>query len=117
MAKLVFQDPKTGQMRHVTLSFIGGPVSVGRNKSNVVAIKHRSISRYHGRLRFENGEHYYDDLKSSNGSFVNGERIMTSKLEDGTKLRLGDVTLEFSIRKMPTLELLPLEPEPLFFFD
>ena len=89
MAKLVFQDPKTGQMRHVTLSFIGGPVSVGRNKSNVVAIKHRSISRYHGRLRFENGEHYYDDLKSSNGSFVNGERIMTSKLEDGTKLRLG----------------------------
>ena len=36
MAKLVFQDPKTGQMRHVTLSFIGGPVSVGRNKSNVV---------------------------------------------------------------------------------
>ncbi len=112
MAKLVFQDPKTGQMRHVTLSFIGGPVSVGRNKSNVVAIKHRSISRYHGRLRFENGEHFYDDLKSSNGSFVNGERVTTRKLEDGTTLRLGDVTLEFSIRKMPTLELLPLEPEP-----
>ena len=52
------------------------------------------VSRRHGMLHFDNGRLYYTDLKSSNGSRVNGAGLYSEipvALEDGDEICLGKV--------------------------
>ena len=52
------------------------------------------VSRRHGKLHFDNGRLYYTDLKSSNGSRVNGAGLYSEipvALEDGDEICLGKV--------------------------
>jgi len=52
------------------------------------------VSRRHGKLHFDNGRIYYTDLKSSNGSRVNGAGLYSEipvALEDGDEICLGKV--------------------------
>lgn len=54
------------------------------------------VSRQHGRLHLENGRLFYTDLKSANGSSVNGARLYTEipmQLQDGDELGLGKLNL------------------------
>ena len=53
------------------------------------------VSRRHGKLHFETGRLYYTDLKSSNGSRVNGAGLYAEipvALEDGDEVCLGKIT-------------------------
>jgi len=74
-----------------------GIVSVGRHPDNTLALEEASISSFHA--KFDNGKDgiFLTDLFSSNGSFVNGARIMTQKLEHGDQVRLGKVECVFSM--------------------
>ena len=50
------------------------------------------VSRKHGRLHFERGRLHYTDLKSTNGSRINGALLYSEipvMLEDGDELCLG----------------------------
>jgi pSer/pThr/pTyr-binding forkhead associated (FHA) protein len=48
-------------------------VVVGRDaKQATIAIHHQSVSSRHAQIRFENGRFLVEDLKSSNGTFVDG---------------------------------------------
>jgi serine/threonine-protein kinase len=52
------------------------------------------VSRRHGRLHFDSGRLYYTDLKSSNGSRVNGAGLRAEipvVLEDGDEICLGKI--------------------------
>jgi serine/threonine-protein kinase len=52
------------------------------------------VSRRHGRLHVDNGTLYYTDLKSTNGSRVNGARLyaeIPQTLEDGDELCVGNI--------------------------
>lgn len=52
------------------------------------------VSRRHGRLHLEAGVLYYTDLKSTNGSRVNGARLyaeIPQMLEDGDELCIGKI--------------------------
>ena len=54
------------------------------------------VSRQHGRLHLEDGRLFYTDLKSANGSSVNGARLYTEipmQLQDGDELGLGKLNL------------------------
>jgi hypothetical protein len=54
------------------------------------------VSRQHGRLHLEDGRLFYTDLKSANGSSVNGARLYTEipmQLQDGDELSLGKINL------------------------
>ncbi len=56
----------------------------------------RGVSRQHGRLHAEDGRLFYTDLKSANGSSVNGARLYTEipmQLQDGDELGLGKINL------------------------
>ena len=50
------------------------------------------VSRNHAQLRREGNKLYLVDLKSSNGTFLNGQRLVPGKeqlLHDGDTIRLG----------------------------
>jgi pSer/pThr/pTyr-binding forkhead associated (FHA) protein len=51
------------------------------------------VSRLHCRLAAGAGEIEAVDLESTNGTYVNGQRIDRAMLKDGDKLRVGAVEL------------------------
>lgn len=54
----------------------------------------RGVSRVHGKLHFDGGRLYYTDLKSSNGSRVNGAGLYSEipvALDDGDEICLGKI--------------------------
>ena len=50
-------------------------IYVGRSSENDVQIKDRTVSRRHLKIINRLGRFYIKDLKSNNGTFVNGKRI------------------------------------------
>lgn len=74
--------------------------SIGRDSSQVgMAVHDKRLSRCHAAIHYVQGQgFYFTDLNSSNGSFVNGERVHQSHpLQDGDRLRLGSLTFAFFI--------------------
>lgn len=53
----------------------GDQIMVGRDSSNSVAINDAEMSRRHARLIFQGGKYVIEDVGSTNGTFVNGQRL------------------------------------------
>ena len=75
------------------------PVLIGRGEDCDVSIDDGKASRAHARIdlqRDEDGETVLvvEDLDSSNGTFVNGERVVQSALTNGDRIGLGESELE-----------------------
>lgn len=70
---------------------------VGRDVTNDIALGDPEVSRQHARLTSTPGGFVLEDLGSTNGSFVNGERLMAPRvLNSGDIIGLGEnVTLAF----------------------
>jgi predicted component of type VI protein secretion system len=64
----------------------GEQLTIGRDSSNGVAINDAEVSRKHARLTFQGGKFVIDDLGSTNGTFVNGQRLAGPVV-----LKAGDV--------------------------
>lgn len=57
-----------------------------------------SISRVHAQIVFKNGSYYIMDMKSTNYTYVNGNKVVPEqemKLNTGDKIRLADEEFEF----------------------
>lgn len=72
--------------------------TLGRTAGNDIVIPDGTVSRYHARLTFHNGQWTVEDLKSSNGTWVNGSRVTRPiPLQHGDELRLGDDIMLFEL--------------------
>ena len=70
--------------------------TVGRGKSADFVINSAMVSRIHCHLSISTSDLIVEDLRSTNGTFVNGSRIRKSKLHVGDLLRLGRFELSVS---------------------
>jgi diguanylate cyclase (GGDEF)-like protein len=70
-----------------------GVLTVGRGRDADIRIQGDGISRAHARFRVSGDSVVLEDLGSTNGSFVNGERIKNAGLVDGDKIQLGSGTI------------------------
>ncbi len=70
---------------------------IGRDINNDIVINDSEISRKHARLILQAGGYVLEDLGSTNGSFVNGQRLMGPHvLRPGEVVMLGEnVSLAF----------------------
>lgn len=66
-----------------------GPVEVGKDESNAIRLPGKAVSRSHCRLAPAGAGWRVEDLGSTNGCYVNGERVQTRELVDGDVLRVG----------------------------
>ena len=73
---------------------------VGRSDTCDLVISHESVSSRHCEIKTENNVHTIIDLNSTNGTFVNGERIRTKVLNEGDQVNLGLVAFEFKKGKL-----------------
>jgi pSer/pThr/pTyr-binding forkhead associated (FHA) protein len=75
-----------------------GAHEVGRTASSAIQIDHPQISRRHAVIRVDEREIVVEDLGSSNGTFVNRERIRAPRaLSDGDVVSFGDVGFKLRI--------------------
>jgi two-component system, cell cycle response regulator len=65
------------------------PFSIGRHATNRLPVDDDSISRFHARFVYENGEFYVEDLGSRNGTFIQGKRITRAVIKDDDWVQLG----------------------------
>jgi len=73
-----------------------GIVRIGRAADNDLAIDNQRVSRYHAHLRRVESTWLVYDLDSTNGTYVDGERLAGGQprpLQPGSALRLGDYDL------------------------
>ena len=74
------------------------PFVLGRAGSDL-NINDVAVSRRHCEIVRAADEWMVRDLKSSNGTFVNGEKVAERVLKEGDRLKLGQTELGFSLRK------------------
>ena len=93
MAKLEIID---GEHRGRSCEFFGGTIVIGRGEDCDLQITETSISRKHAELKENDDGWMMVDLDSRNGVFFGGERVKKAKLKDGSKIRLGNVSMVFT---------------------
>jgi hypothetical protein len=110
--KLVIEDDE-GRRREVPLD--RDEITIGRRDDNLVHLPDRNVSRRHARLVRRDGAVLLEDLRSANGTLVNGVRINEPvPLADGDLIRIGDYGFAVRPDGMPLEEPLPrtAAPEP-----
>jgi pSer/pThr/pTyr-binding forkhead associated (FHA) protein len=77
----------------------GDVVSLGRGESNSIVINSPKVSRNHARVEWSDDRFVVRDLNSSNGTFVNGQRVETMpwSLEDGDEVTLERFLMTFTV--------------------
>lgn len=76
-----------------------GEFIIGRDLTASLVLRDESISRFHARVTVQAGVARVTDLRSKNGTFVDGERITDHELKDGEKIQCGAVELlKFSMQ-------------------
>ncbi len=82
---------RSGPTPGVTFPLEGDQLIIGRDASNSIAINDAEISRKHSRLSFQGGKYVIEDLGSTNGTFVNGQRLAGPVvLKPGDVVSLGE---------------------------
>jgi pSer/pThr/pTyr-binding forkhead associated (FHA) protein len=102
----------------------GSRLSVGRTKENDIGLNDPSVSKIHASLAVDdNGTLLVADTGSTNGTFVNGERIAYGKavpLDESSEVRFGGVEVKFKPHQIPKpadLPVVPTEPAPIDDFQ
>lgn len=75
-------------------------VLIGRTDQCDITINDSSVSRKHASIESKDGRFLLQDLKSTNGTQVNGEFIDVYLLNHGDKIRIGRTVLQFLGREI-----------------
>ncbi len=91
MLKLIIEDDEG---RKTVVPFVRDEITIGRQEGNTIRLTERNVSRRHARLLRSAGAVKIEDLGSSNGIRVNGDRISgLVQIVDGDLIQIGDYDL------------------------
>lgn len=89
---LVLQGPDKGR----TFRTLNEPAILGR-QADQIPLSDRTISRHHAELQPDNGSWILRDLKSANGTYVNGIRVREPvRLKHGDQIKIGTTLIVYS---------------------
>lgn len=106
MAKLVLLSAgMTGR----THDLKGEKTTVGRVEDNTFQIAEPSVSSHHCEVLLRGNDVVIHDLDSTNGTFINGEKVSESVIKPGQILRLGQVEMRLETDTPPATSKKPLD--------
>jgi pilus assembly protein CpaF len=80
------------------LSFEKDEVTIGRVRGNDVVLPKGNVSKHHCRLIVRNGEIFVEDLRSTNGTYVNGRKIVdATPISTTDKVFVGDFIIRLTL--------------------
>jgi ABC-type multidrug transport system ATPase subunit/pSer/pThr/pTyr-binding forkhead associated (FHA) protein len=93
---------------------IKSEIVIGRDEGVDVVIPTPAVSRRHAKLSMEGNGYVIEDLGSSNGTFVNGERLRARKaLNAGDEIKLGQaITLSYTAPATQESQKTAVRPAP-----
>lgn len=101
MSFAVIISEKGGQERREV--FDKNEISIGRVQGNDLLLPKGNVSKRHARIVFRDGRFIVTDLKSTNGSYVNGHRIAQATIvREGDKIYIGDFILKVEAMSGPS---------------
>src|SRR5205085_10340490 len=80
----------------------GGRISVGHSSDNAIVLEDASVSAYHAEIESVGGCSTLRDLRSSNGTSVNGIPRTEAVLKDGDLISFGSVACSFQDAVQPS---------------
>ncbi|HTR43551.1 MAG TPA: FHA domain-containing protein [Pseudomonadales bacterium] len=80
---------------------LGERTTIGRVEDNSFQIAEPSVSSRHCEILLQGGEVLVKDLNSTNGTFINNEKITERVLKPGQTLRLGNIELKLEMAGAP----------------
>ena len=94
------------------LSFDKLEVTVGRVRGNDIVLPKGNVSKHHCRLLARDGEVVVEDLRSTNGTYVNGRKIADpTALSPGDKIFVGDFIMRIAALDTARPTSAPAHPE------
>ncbi|HMK72951.1 MAG TPA: FHA domain-containing protein [Myxococcaceae bacterium] len=101
--------PGTGEVGYA-LKFISGKyqggefplkpnkqVVIGRSSELDMVLVEDMVSRKHAKIAVQGGKISIEDLGSTNGTFVNGEKVRTARLKEGDRILIGTSILKLVV--------------------
>lgn len=91
---------KLGMEEPESTSFIQSEIVLGRVPTSDLQIEDNTISAQHALLSYHHDQWWAKDLESTNGTFLNNERIFDEQLiTSGDVLKLGNFTFEIQVQE------------------
>lgn len=94
LRRLIVYYPHTQQ--DVNLAPTTAPITLGRAPDNTIVIADNTVSSHHARLFLQGTQWYVQDLGSTNGTFVNEQRVSQHPVRTGDKVRLGAIVIQIA---------------------
>ncbi len=89
---------RSGGIENNKVSYENSEVSIGRDPGNTICIEDTTVSNRHAVLNYRNGHWWIEDLLSTNGTFLNDEKITAPTiLITGDDLHIGNQFYEIRL--------------------
>lgn len=74
-------------------------LTIGRSPKCPIQLRRTMVSRRHAQITFRNEEYHLEDLGSTNGTYVNGIKIVKCILRNNDQIDIGGVKMLFTEEK------------------
>ncbi len=116
MAFLQSRPQDTSEPKNFPIT--GDTARIGRHSHCDIFLDHNGVSREHARLTVEEGSFFIEDLKSRNGTFLNGQPVTAkTPINNGDILRFCDIELIFMTGTPASSGILVSGASQAFLFD
>lgn len=104
MPKLVVTSE---EMKGRTFELFEDKVAVGRLPENHIRLEDKAISSHHAELHRKGEDYLVRDLNSTNGTRVNGQRVVEQRLMHGDTVSFGHLDLQYFSASKTSQQPLP----------
>lgn len=87
----------SGEGRTNVVPLTGQEYLIGRQRDNTIQLSDLGVSGHHARIYRGPDGYIIEDLKSRNGTWLNGTRVFHAVLKEGDRLRVGATDLSYDV--------------------
>ncbi|MEZ5405495.1 MAG: FHA domain-containing protein [Verrucomicrobiia bacterium] len=104
MPRLLGQSSELGEL---AFDLADPEITIGRAEGNAIRLNDGSVSSRHAVLTFTEDDYTIKDLNSTNGTRVNGTKIVQQKLQRGDVVHIGNLQFQYQSETGGAIQPLP----------